>query len=391
MEKELTYTPKPEDFVIEGCDDTAAEQMPAVSLTYWQLSFKRFMENKVALAATVVLLLIVIMTIIGPHLVPYDMEAVNLEHRNIRPCLAYWFGTDQLGREVTIEEEPKTLASGYYISTSLLIALGVQNELVGVEAKADKRNIYSLSAPEIQSLPSIGTAKEFDLEGCAALAPDLVIVPAKLKDSIPQMEEMGLTVLAVKPENQAGLFGAIELLAQATNTTARGEELEMAIDSNLAALAEAVAGTDAPSVYLAGNSSVLETAGPAMYQNTMIENANGTNAAASVEDTYWAEVSYEQILDWNPDYIILASDAEYDVDSVLNDAALADCTAVKESHVYQLPHAVEAVDSPVPASFLGSVYLASVLHPEQVTEEYYHAAADEFYGSFYGFTPESYE
>ncbi len=49
--------------------------------------------------------------------------------------------TDQLGREVTIEEEPKTLASGYYISTSLLIALGVQNELVGVEAKADKRNI----------------------------------------------------------------------------------------------------------------------------------------------------------------------------------------------------------------------------------------------------------
>ena len=267
----------------------------------------------------------------------------------------------------------------------------MQNELVGVEAKADKRNIYSLSAPEIQSLPSIGTAKEFDLEGCAALAPDLVIVPAKLKDSIPRMEEMGLTVLAVKPENQAGLFGAIELLAQATNTTARGEELEMAIDSNLAALAEAVAGTDAPSVYLAGNSSVLETAGPAMYQNTMIENANGTNAAASVEDTYWAEVSYEQILDWNPDYIILASDAEYDVDSVLNDAALADCTAVKESHVYQLPHVVEAVDSPVPASFLGSVYLASVLHPEQVTEEYYHAAADEFYGSFYGFTPESYE
>ncbi|MFR1615559.1 MAG: ABC transporter substrate-binding protein, partial [Gemmiger formicilis] len=32
--------------------------------------------------------------------------------------------TDQLGREVTIETEPKTLASGYYISTSLLIALG---------------------------------------------------------------------------------------------------------------------------------------------------------------------------------------------------------------------------------------------------------------------------
>ena len=128
-----------------------------------------------------------------------------------------------------------------------------------------------------------------------------------------------------------------------------------------------------------------------MYQNTMIANANGTNVAAGVEDTYWADVSYEQILDWNPDYIILASDADYNVDSVLNDAALADCTAVKEGHVYQLPHAIEAVDSPVPASFLGSVYLASVLHPEQVTKAYYQKAANNFYSTFYDFTPESYE
>ena len=299
--------------------------------------------------------------------------------------------TDQLGREVTIETEPKTLASGYYISTSLLIALGLQDELVGVEAKADKRTIYSLSAPELQSLPSIGTAKEFDLEGCAALTPDLVIVPAKLKDSIPQMEELGLTVLAVKPEDQDKLYGAIDLLAQATNTVARGEELKSAIEDNLLSLREAIGDAEAPTVYMAGNSSVLQTAGPAMYQNYMIENAGGLNAAASVEDTYWAEVSYEQVLDWDPDYIILASDADYDVDSVLNDAALADCTAVREGHVYQLPHAIEAVDSPVPGSFLGSVYLGSVLHPEQVSEQFYHDCADAFYTTYYGFTPASYE
>ena len=299
--------------------------------------------------------------------------------------------TDQLGREVTIETEPKTLASGYYISTSLLIALGLQDELVGVEAKADKRTIYSLSAPELQSLPSIGTAKEFDLEGCAALTPDLVIVPAKLKDSIPQMEELGLTVLAVKPEDQDKLYGAIDLLAQATNTVARGEELKSAIEDNLLSLHEAIGDAEAPTVYMAGNSSVLQTAGPAMYQNYMIENAGGLNAAASVEDTYWAEVSYEQVLDWDPDYIILASDADYDVDSVLNDAALADCTAVREGHVYQLPHAIESVDSPVPGSFLGSVYLGSVLHPEQVSEQFYHDCADTFYTTYYGFTPASYE
>ncbi len=78
-----------------------------------------------------------------------------------------------------------------------------------------------------------------------------------------------------------------------------------------------------------------------------------------LRNTCWAEVSYEQVLDWDPDYIILASDADYDVDSVLNDAALADCTAVKEGHVYQLPHAIEAVDSPCPAaSWAASIWAA---------------------------------
>ena len=203
--------------------------------------------------------------------------------------------------------------------------------------------------------------------------------------------QIGLTVLAVKPEDQDKLYGAIDLLAQATNTVARGEELKSAIEDNLLSLHEAIGDAEAPTVYMAGNSSVLQTAGPAMYQNYMIENVGGLNAAASVEDTYWAEVSYEQVLDWDPDYIILASDADYDVDSVLNDAALADCTAVKEGHVYQLPHAIEAVDSPVPGSFLGSVYLGSVLHPEQVSEQFYHDCADAFYTTYYGFTPASYE
>ncbi len=266
--------------------------------------------------------------------------------------------TDQLGREVTIETEPKTLASGYYISTSLLIALGVQDELVGVEAKADKRTIYSLSHPNCRACPASAPPRSLTLRLRRA-DPDLVIVPAKLKDSIPQMEELGLTVLAVKPEDQDKLYGGIDLLAQATNTVARGEELKSAIEDNLLSLHEAIGDAEAPTVYMAGNSSVLQTAGPAMYQNYMIENAGGLNAAASVEDTYWAEVSYEQVLDWDPDYIILASDADYDVDSVLNDAALADCTAVREGHVYQLPHAIEAVDSPCPAaSWAASIWAA---------------------------------
>ena len=41
--------------------------------------------------------------------------------------------------------------------------------------------------------------------------------------------------------------------------------------------------------------------------------------------------------------------------------------------------------APVPASVLGTLYLASVLHPESYTAEDYEAAVAEFYETFYGF------
>ena len=72
--------------------------------------------------------------------------------------------TDQAGREVTIENEPQKIVSGYYITTSLLIALDKQDSLVGIEAKADKRNIYSLAAPALIDLPNVGSAKDFNLD-----------------------------------------------------------------------------------------------------------------------------------------------------------------------------------------------------------------------------------
>lgn len=296
--------------------------------------------------------------------------------------------TDQLGREVTITAEPERLVSGYYISTSLLIALGLEDRLVGIEAKAGSRNIYRLSAPQVIDLPSVGTAKEFDLEGCAALSPDLIVLPAKLQSVIPALEELGFTVIAVNPEDKALLDEAVTLLGTATNTGDRADALLAFHDDQLIPLTGSLEGVDTPSVYLAGNSSFLTVAGPAMYQNSLIEQAGGVNVAAEITGDYWAEISYEQLLTWDPDYIILAADAEYGVESVLQDETLQNCAAVKNGHVYQLPGDIEAWDSPVPSSIIGSMWLASILHPDDCSETAWTEAATAYYEAFYGFTPE---
>ena len=293
---------------------------------------------------------------------------------------------DQAGREVVIEEKPEKLVSGYYISTSLLIALGLDDQMVGIEAKANKRAIYRLSAPELMDLPSVGSAKEFDLEGCAALEPDLVILPLKLKNAAETLTDLGMDVLLVNPEDQALLGGMIDLIAAVTGTTEEAGKLKAFTATQEAMLAEKLAGAEKPTVYLAGNSNMLSTAGDAMYQSDMIRLAGGVNAAAAITDSYWVEISYEQLLAWDPAYIVLASDASYTVEDVLADPNLAACQAVVNGRVFQLPNKAEAWDSPVPSGILGAVWLANVLHPEQITQDACEALIDEYYETFYGFT-----
>lgn len=292
--------------------------------------------------------------------------------------------TDAAGREVTIEEEPEKLVSGYYITTSMLIALGHADKLVGIEAKADTRPIYALAAPELLELPSVGTAKEFDLEGCAALEPDLVILPLKLKDTVPALEELGLTVITVNPESLEELNETIKLLVAAIGDPMKGWELLDYNQQTEEFLAEILADVEKPRVYLAGNSSYLSTAGAAMYQNSLLELGGGENVAAELEDTYWADVSYEQLLSWNPEVIIMASDAAYSKDELLADPQLQQLDAVKNGRVYAMPSAFESWDSPVPSALVGSRWVASVLHGEEYDFEQFRADAADFYQQFYG-------
>ena len=294
--------------------------------------------------------------------------------------------TDHAGRKVTIENEPQRLVSCYYITSSLLMALDMDEKMVGIEDNPDYRPIYALSAPHLLDLPWVGTAKVLDVEACVALNPDLVILPLRLKDSAQILESLGIDVLLVNPESQELLLEMIRMVAAATNTQRTAEALISFLEKQESDLKGILSGEDAPRVYLAGNSSLLTTAGNAMYQSDMIRLAGGINVAADVKDAYWAQIDYEQLLTWNPDYIILASSAKYTTEDVLRDPNLAGCTAVVNGNVYQIPCDAESWDSPVPSSILGALWLAGILHPDLLTGADCAAIMDEYYETFYQFT-----
>ena len=296
--------------------------------------------------------------------------------------------TDQAGREVTIETQPERIVSGYYISTSACIALGLSEKMVAVEAKAASRNIYNLAAPELAQLPSVGTAKAFDLEACLAAEPQLVILPKRLSDAAASLAEFGIPALLVTPEDDALLTEMILLIGEAAGESERAQALCGTLTEQLALCAEATAQAEKPTALVLGVSDYLHCAPGDMFQSTLLDKAGAVNAAAEMTGGSWAEVSYEQLLAMNPQVLVIPAEAAYTAQDVLADPELAALDAVKNGRVYTMPAAFEAWDSPVPSGVLGALWLACELHPDAYARERYVSAATELYETYYGFTPD---
>lgn len=296
--------------------------------------------------------------------------------------------TDQAGREVTVPEKPERIVSGYYISTSACIALGLEGRMTAVEAKADTRPIYALAAPELMALPHVGTAKAFDLEACLAAEPDLVILPKRLSDAAQALAAFDIPVLLVAPEDDALLEEMILLLGEAAGEQQRAQDLCGMIAAQKALCAEMIKGETPVTALMLGNSDYLTCAPGDMYQSAVLAGAGAVNAAADWTGGSWAALSYEQLLALNPQALIIPPEAAYTVRDILGDPELAALDAVKRGAVYAMPRGFEAWDSPVPSGVLGTLWLAATLHPEVYGAAMYRDVACELYETYYGFTPD---
>ncbi|BCG00751.1 ABC transporter permease [Paraburkholderia sp. PGU19] len=88
---------------------TTADNSRAVSSTRdesairtpWTEFWRKFRKQHVALAAGVFVLLLIVVSIVGPHIVPFDPENYfDYDALNAGPSAAHWFGVDSLGRDI---------------------------------------------------------------------------------------------------------------------------------------------------------------------------------------------------------------------------------------------------------------------------------------------------
>lgn len=117
----------------------------------------------------------------------------------------------------------------------------------------------------------MGSLKEFNVEACAALDPDLVIMPLKLQDYVSALEELGIPVLVVNPESHDLLVEMLTLIGQACGVEDRAKELTDYYEEQITRMEELTQGCEEPVVYMGSHSTYLNTDPKDMYQSTLID------------------------------------------------------------------------------------------------------------------------
>jgi len=82
------------------CRHQYTEAIHITKTTFWQETWLRFKQNKVAWMGLMILSFLICLAIIGPYLRPYPYYETHLELKNQPPNAQFWFGTDDLGRDL---------------------------------------------------------------------------------------------------------------------------------------------------------------------------------------------------------------------------------------------------------------------------------------------------
>ncbi|NGX47010.1 MAG: Oligopeptide transport system permease protein OppC [Chlamydiae bacterium] len=76
------------------------ENQELPSYNYWQESWQRLKSNRMATVGLYALFFLIFFAIVGPFLTPYTYYETHLHLKNQPPSLQFWFGTDELGRDL---------------------------------------------------------------------------------------------------------------------------------------------------------------------------------------------------------------------------------------------------------------------------------------------------
>lgn len=199
--------------------------------------------------------------------------------------------------------------------TEILYALGLDKEIVAVSSDSNY-------PPGAQSLPTVGTFWQPDIEAIIKACPTLVVAMGfdQQKAMANRLQRLGCQTLPLNIESFSELFGGIETLGHATGRTEEAHAVINRIQQTQNSLTARYAARPKPKVLWVIQRQPLRVAGVDTFISDMIVICGGTNAVARTLHQY-PPISSEAMLASSPDIIIEPSDTLADFERLNRTAA----------------------------------------------------------------------
>lgn len=237
--------------------------------------------------------------------------------------------TDMFGREVTIEGPVTRVIAMEPSDCEMLCAIGCEDALVG-------RGKYCDYPASVLELPAVQSGANTNLEEILALKPQVVVMSdmAHTTEQVEQLEQNGIRVIGTDANSIEEVYANLRLLGKIMGKEAEAEAVITDMQKTFADVAAKSEKTE-KTIYF--EVMPLEwglwSAGANTFMHELAEICGMKNAFADIEG--WQQVSQEQVIERNPDYIVLVTGmGETAVDEVMGRAGWENITAIKNGAVY---------------------------------------------------------
>ena len=239
---------------------------------------------------------------------------------------------DMVGREIRLETPATRIVALTASGCEILFALGAGDTLVG-------RGEYCDYPVEALAVPAVQSGASTNIEQIIALEPQVVIlsIMGQTKEQAAALEAAGIQVVASDAQDIAGVYADIELIGAITGMAEEASALIKGMRASFEAMEEKALGDGSKSVYFEVSPLQwgLWTAGSGTFMDELALMLGLQNAFGDVQG--WGEISQEQVLERDPDYIVTIAmyfgEGPTPVEEILSREGWKDLRAVKNGTI----------------------------------------------------------
>ena len=240
--------------------------------------------------------------------------------------------TDMTGREITLAAPATRIVALTAADVEILYTIGAGDTLVG-------RGEYCDYPDAVLDIPMVKSGAETNLEEILALEPDVVIMAtmAQSKDQVDALEQAGVKVIVSDAQNLEGVYAGITMIGAIVGKNDEAAALVADMQGCFDRI-RAKSQDTGKTIYFEVSPLQwgLWAAGRNTFMDELAEICGLTNAFADIDG--WGEVSEEQVLARDPDYIVTTSmywgEGPTPVEEILSRAGWDQLKAVQNNQIF---------------------------------------------------------